>query len=155
MAYQPDSLKKEDLKAIESIRWGLLGSIDKAISHLKVLEDSLQAYKESVQSSVDYNLEYADIFSRWNEPDRHSSTYGLPGIMATTVASYDTETLKKDNERMALCKEKKAEAERQRDAYFKSIVKSFAALQSDLNNGVGDFNQRLFMYIEQLNKGVN
>ena len=155
MAYSPDSLNPGDTKAIESIKFGLLGSVDRALAHIKILEEALASYKASVESSVDYNLEYADIFSRWNEPDRHSSTYGLPGVMASTVASYDIDTLKKDNDRMATCKEKKQEAERQRDAYFKSVVKSFAALQSDLNNGVGDYNQRLFAYIEELNKKVN
>jgi hypothetical protein len=155
MAYTPDSLKPGDVKAIEAIKQNLLGSIDNSLAHIKILEDALKAYKQTVQETIDANIEYADIFNRWNEPDRHSTTYGLPGLMAATAASYDIEAIKKDNARMAVCKEKKTEAERQRDAYFKSIVKSFAALQSDLNNGVGDYNQRLFAFLEMPDKQVN
>lgn len=152
MAYTPDSLNKGDVQAINSIRSNLISSINDSLAHLKILEQALISYKGTVEDTIDSNIEYADIFSRYNEPDRHSTTYGLPGVMASTVASYDIAAIQADNERMAACKVKKEEAERQRDAYFKSIVKSFAALQSDLNNGVGDYNQRLFAFLEMLNK---
>lgn len=152
MAYTPDSLNPGDVKAINAIKDNLLSSIDSGLKDLKILEQALIAYKATVEETIDANIEYADIFSRWNEPDRHSSTYGLPAVMAPTVASYDIAILTKDNERMAICKDQKEKAERQRDAYFKSIVKSFALLQSDLNNGVGEYNQRLFAFLEMLDK---
>lgn len=152
MAYVPDSLNKGDVSAIQATKANLIASVNSGLEHLKMLEQALLDYRAIVEKDTDVNLEYADIFNRWNEPDRHSSTYGLPAVMAQTVATYDREALKKDNQRLAACKDAKEKSERQRDTYFKSIVKSFAALQSDLNNGVGIYNQQLFTYIEHLNK---
>lgn len=154
MAYTPSSLDKEDTSAINSIRDNLLTSLDDSIAHLEILKESLELYRNTVGKSIDSSLEYADIISKYTEPDRNSSTYGLPGVMASTVASYDLSSIKADNAKLKDCKEDKERSARQRDTYFKSAVRNFAILKTDLN-GVGDANQRLFAFLEMLNNKIS
>lgn len=153
MAYEPNSLDKEDIRVIDSIRVNLLSSVDGGINHLNNLLEALKLYRSTVASSIDNSLEYADIISKYAEPVNNSTTYNLPGVIASTVASYDINSIRADNARLASCKDKKDKTSHQRDSYFKSVVQNFAALRSDLN-GVGDFNQRLFAFLEMLDKKV-
>lgn len=153
MAYEPIALDKDDIRAVESIRTNLLSSVDASLQHLVNLTEALKAYRETIVTSIDSNIEYADIISRYAEPANNSTTYNLPGVMASTVASYDINAIRSDNIRLAACKEKKEKSNNQRDSYFKSTARNFAALRSDLN-GVGDYNQRLFAFLEMLDKKI-
>ena len=154
MAYQPQYLEKENVHALDSIRGNLMVSLNHSIEHLSKLRETLLAYKDAADRSMDSNMEYADIIRKYNEPNSNSSTYGLPGVMASTVASYDIDAIRADNGKLESCKRNREMSDRQRDDYYKTAARIYSIVRQDLND-IGDYNQRLFAFIEQLNKSID
>lgn len=143
----------QDFTTVLGLEKGLNNSVADSINHLSELLEALKRYQSIIKTATESNLNYAKIVNKYASHDRNSSTYSLPAVMATTIASYDINQIKRDNAALAEYKDAKEQSALQKDAHFKDIVQYFSALKSDLNR-VGVYNQKLFFYIDSLNDRV-
>lgn len=151
--YNPVSIKKSDLQVVEALRKQILVSVEGSLAELEYLKSALQSYKGAMDESLDANIQFTDIVSKYTQ-QKSMGVYNLPGVMANTTASYDITSMKADNQKLAQAKEIQATSDKHRDLYFKMILQNFQDLKTKLQK-VAKANQQVFLFLAQLNDDTN
>jgi ribosomal protein L22 len=148
--YSTKNIPKKSQSVIDMLRQQALQNADAALQELQYLTSAIATYKEALSDSLDISLEKADIIYKYKTQPTMGA-YSLPAVMASTVASYDINEIKKDNTRIEELGNNEEEASSQRELYYKMIIGNFNDLTKRVKR-IATNNVSINAFLEQLLK---
>jgi hypothetical protein len=148
--YTTKNIPKKSQNVINMLRQQALQNADAALQELQYLTSAISTYKEALSESLDISLEKADIVYKYKTQPTLGS-YNLPAVMASTVASYDMNEIKKDNIRVEELGNEEEEVASQRELYYKMIIGNFNDLTKRVKR-IATNNVSINAFLEQLVK---
>lgn len=119
--YEIKNLNSTSKQIAVDLRAKLLAAIEGSLSEIEYLKSSLQNYKGVLNDFADMSIENADIISKYRY-NPTSSSFNLPGVFASTVGSYDLESMSADNNRLSELKDDLDEIDTQQQTYYKMMI---------------------------------
>jgi predicted Zn-dependent protease len=150
--YSTKNLPKKSQSVIDMLRQQALQNADAALQELQYLLSAISTYKEALSESLDISLEKADIVYKYKTKPTMGA-YNLPAVMATTAATYDINSIKKDNSRMEELNDNEDETSSQKELYFKMIIGNFNDLSKRIKR-IATNNISINAFLEQLLKAT-
>jgi hypothetical protein len=148
--YSTKNIPKKSQSIIDMLRQQALQNADAALQELQYLTSAIATYKEALSDSLDISLEKADIIYKYKTKPTMGA-YNLPAVMASTVAAYDINEIKKDNTRIEELGNNEEEASSQRELYYKMIIGNFNDLTKRVKR-ISTNNVSINAFLEQLVK---
>lgn len=151
--YEIKNLNSNSKSIAVDLRAKLISALEGSISELDYLKSSLQNYKHVLDSFTDLNLENADILSKYRY-DSTSNSFNLPGVFASSVGSYDIDSIKADNLRLSELKAEIDKIETEQSTYYRMIIGN----TNDLLNKIGQikkYNVLLTTFLNQLESSLD
>lgn len=145
---QTEVISNTDLNFIQSKEKRINDIIDSLIIDIGYLSESLTQYKGQLNVNVDSAIEEADILRKYNGVTS-PNTYNMPGVFASTVASYDIESSRQDQKRLEVVKQQKAESEKIKNGSFLTILQTYNKLKAGLNSFAQE-NQVVNKFVDEL-----
>lgn len=120
--------------AINDLKGALAKSIQSSSTSVAGLQNALKLYSDAMNDYVALKMEQQAILDKYiSKPSgSYSSAYHLPGVFATSMASYDINAAKTDNQRMTELNDLIEESEHQKDYYYDNLVTIFNDLVNSL-----------------------
>lgn len=143
-----ESLNKEDVNTIEAIQRRIDSTVEILTSDLQFLIESLKDYKESMKTMTASALGEADILVKYST-DSSNNAYNLPGVFSSTVANYDTGSIRNDNLKLKDFKEKHETFDNKRTSVYSMISGTYNEIRTRLNLLATD-NQNITSKLEDL-----
>jgi hypothetical protein len=147
-SYQTANIDEKNQKVLGSLRKNLEENISQALTQIDALKSSVSLYRDSLKDYCDLAVEKADLIAKYSKADT-GGTYNLPGVFATSSASYNLSQMKQDNQRSEEVKNMCDNAENQKELYFKMIIRAQNELQLDLRT-IARLGNDIDAYLEQL-----
>lgn len=145
---QTEIISNTDLNFIQSKEKRINDIIDSLIIDIGYLSESLTQYKGQLNVNVDSAIEEADILRKYNGVTS-PNTYNMPGVFASTVASYDIESSRQDQKRLEVVKQQKAESDKIKNGSFSTILQTYNKLKAGLNSFAQE-NQVVNKFVDEL-----
>ena len=120
--------------AIGDLKGALTKSIQSSSTSVEGLQNALKMYSDAMNDYVSLKMEHQAILDKYiSKPTgSYSSAYHLPGVFSTSMASYDINAARVDNQRVMELTTLIEEAEHQKDYYYDNLVTCFNDLVNAL-----------------------
>lgn len=141
-----DNLNKEDVKIVSSSQSRINSTIEILESDLKYLSETLNMYKDYLNKNIDASLTEANIVSKYTN-SQVGGSYNLPGVFSGTVANYNLNDMKSDNNNLRIAQEIRSSTEKQRNSTYSAITQTYTEIRNRLNLLAQD-NVQVFTYLE-------
>lgn len=122
------------LVTIDALRKALNGGVSSASVAATGIQEALKLFNDSLNDYLTLKLEYQAILDKYasNNPNGSGQSYNLPGVFNTSLAAYDVNAAKADNQRVVDLLPMIDEAEQQKNYYYDSLVGNFNDLVNSL-----------------------
>lgn len=122
------------LVTIDALRKALNGGVSSASVAATGIQEALKLFNDSLNDYLTLKLEYQAILDKYasNNPNGSRQSYNLPGVFNTSLAAYDVNAAKADNQRVMDLLPMIDEAEQQKNYYYDSLVGNFNDLVNAL-----------------------
>jgi hypothetical protein len=122
--YQMKSIPAQNQKVINNLTQTITRTITAAEEEIAYLKASLEDYKEALVDSVNLHNEQADLLAKYSRTKPAQNSYNLPSVFSSSMAAYDMDALRADNARVQEISETIEEGDRQKDLYYKMIMRN-------------------------------
>lgn len=122
------------LVTIDALRKALNGGVSSASTAATGIQEALKLFNDSLNDYLTLKLEYQAILDKYasNNTNGSGQSYNLPGVFNTSLAVYDVNAAKADNQRVVDLLPMIDEAEQQKNYYYDSLVGNFNDLVNSL-----------------------
>lgn len=119
---------------VNDLKASLAKSIQSSSTSVEGLQNALKMYSDAMNDYVSLKMEHQAILDKYiSKPTgSYSSAYHLPGVFSTSMASYDINAARVDNQRVMELTTLIEEAEHQKDYYYDNLVTCFNDLVNAL-----------------------
>ena len=138
-------VSQKDLQILSGLKNKLIKNCEAAIVNVDYLKSSIQNFEEAAKESIDSNISYANIITKYATGE--SNSYNLPGVIADVTATYDIKTMQADKANLMNAKSSKESSENQKEMYYKMLVQNYNDLRQVLTS-LANTTAQVSQYIE-------
>ena len=145
-------VNQKDLQILSGLKNKLIKNCEAAIVNVDYLKSSIQNFEEAAKESIDSNISYANIITKYASGE--SNSYNLPGVIADVTATYDIKTMQADKANLMNAKSSKESSENQKEMYYKMLVQNYNDLRQVLTS-LANTTAQVSQYIEIISSSTD
>ena len=145
-------VNQKDLQILSGLKNKLIKNCEAAIVNVDYLKSSIQNFEEAAKESIDSNISYANIITKYATGE--SNSYNLPGVIADVTATYDIKTMQADKANLMNAKSSKESSENQKEMYYKMLVQNYNDLRQVLTS-LANTTAQVSQYIEIISNSTD
>jgi len=127
-------MEEKKKMTLEALKNALTNSIQNASLNTQALQQDLKQFNDALNDHLDMKLEHQAILDKYVSAGQsgYGNAYNLPGVFSNSMASYDVNSAKADNQRVIELAQLIEETEQQKNYYYDALVSSFNDIVNSL-----------------------